>query len=387
MGKRLGMRNIFFLIAVIHLGSPLFAQPKLKVIPQGKKNFSNVIYSNYRSLVFSSMDPKFQYSLEKKKDFALMRSTESDSVLQKVPLSAKETVWVKDFLVKDSIAYYLYYDGIYTYPLSMKTINYEDRQEKALNYIPLNKLYDQIYCFNDTLVVTTAYNTYGAPYCAYTTIALNSFEEVMSQVVYIDAIGFSHLPSYFVSVSSQNIAITNCLKNSISIYNFKDPNPQYSLGNGQLLNPSIDSIPFETDVTKTPNVRKMVSEVSTFGYKINRFEGVFFMNDSLLVSVEKVKKSDDRILHFYSLELKENKWYYTGARKMKSGLRQFEKYGVISFSSSPQFICRNNKIHCIEIDLPSSVNSLSQGRRYINQLSTNELQNHPMSLYCYEILF
>jgi len=219
---------------------------------------------------------------------------------------------------------------------------------------PLNLSYDNVYCTSGKIVLTRCYNyatimgdTIFAEFRIFDTTNL---EFVYNKKIVHDAIGFTHLSSYFMDVNYGKVLLVNALKNNAYIFDINERMFENSAGDGAYLNKNISEIPFPTQIIPYTNPKVIVRDVSAFAKKIDRYEGGRFVNDSTLILVKKNKGKSingKRIISFYNLNSENGKWEFksnkTFKNKMISG-----RYGIFNFYYPIPLQIHNNHVYLSE---------------------------------------
>lgn len=201
-----------------------------------------------------------------------------------------------------------------------------------------------------------------------------------------DAIGFTHLPSYFINTGFNLVALTNALSNKIEIYDImKDSS--IIIGDLNLINNEIDSLPFITKIEPYTSAKGILMNVSDFGKSVDRFEGSFVLNRETIGVVLKTKGNNinsKRLLYIYSKDEYGN-WGHTKTFKYKNNLYS-KKYGLFQFYyPSGIKVIDENKISIVEFNIPNYVNSKLGLLRFKRNMSMDEPLKQ--AIYVYEIIY
>jgi hypothetical protein len=228
------------------------------------------------------------------------------------------------------------------------------------NEVLLKKHYENIFFTEDKLVITRCYNfataqndTLYANFCVFNPSELRLLYE--KNLVH-DAIGFTHLSSYFFDVNYGKVLFVNALKNKTLIFDLNHFDEINFIGDGVLLNPGIDHIPFDTKIIPYSNAKRNVKEVADFASKVDRFEGGRFVNDSIFLIVKKHKSKSirgKRSIIFYELNSISRQWEYKCTRKFENGFSS-KRYGIFQFFYPTLLKIQNNRLFVVEAYFPNA---------------------------------
>lgn len=265
-----------------------------------------------------------------------------------------------------------------------------------LHYKEYGDTYDNIYEANGKLILTNCSNIDGdegenweSPPCYAVIVDPMTLMIVKFLSIKHDAIGLTHIPNYFVDVNYKRLLLVHALTQKAYVYDLEnlDASPD-SLGSFKLLNEGISSLPFSTRIISyTTNARELVGRISQYADKINRMEGGFFLNDSTVVLVEKLKGpkfGGKRVLHFFKQNYLSQKWAHVYSRMIKESTNPHysKRYKFLGFTDYRGFIVKNNIIYMLGSELPTEVKSRAQLRKYYR---TNGFPQKSR-FYGYEIL-
>ena len=287
--------------------------------------------------------------------------------------------------IVNSKIYYLFSDGVIALPNRPKSVDFP-----SLDYLTnLDVIYYDISMQSNLLVMNSCYN-YATKdpdpaYCHYKVIDLEG-NSVKTAKLKHDAIGFTHLPSYFINTGFNLVALTNALSNKIEIYDITNDSSIIT-GNLNLINNEIDSLPFNTKIGPYTNAKGVLMNVSDFGKSIDRFEGCFVLNRETIGVVLKTKGNNinsKRLLYIYSKDEYGN-WGHTKTFKYKNNLYS-KKYGLFQFYyPSGIKVIDENKISIVEFNIPNYVNSKLGLLRFKRNMSMDEPLKQ--AIYVYEIIY
>lgn len=287
--------------------------------------------------------------------------------------------------IANSKIYYLFNDGIIALANSPKTEVFP-----SLDYLTnLDVIYYDLSIQSNVLVLNSCYNYAtkepGPVNCHYKVIDLDG-NSVKTGKLKHDAIGFTHLPSYFINTGFSLVALTNALSNKIEIYDIMNDS-SFIIGDLNSINNEIDSLPFNTKIEPYSNAKGVLMNVSEFGKTIDRFEGCFVLNRNTIGVVLKTKGNNinsKRLLYIYSKDEYGN-WGHTKTFKYKNNLYS-KKYGLFQFyyPSGIQVI-DESKISIVELNIPNYVNTKLGLLRFKRNVSMNKPLKQ--AIYVYKIIY
>jgi len=295
--------------------------------------------------------------------------------------------------VENGIVYYLFNNKVLKFQLPdnsrKKGLDFNTYEQNEYDMsIDVPSVYYDIHLQEEVIVLTSCYNYFvndsSVAKCLYKIFERENFHNIVDGEFEHDAIALSHLPSYFSDVNANRIVFTNALKNEAVIINVNDIDSPLVVGTSNLLNENIKKVPFNTTITKDVNARELIHNVSNFSKKINRIEGVSFVNDSTIMLVEKKKSISSRgkrTLYFYSLDSHDEKWNLVAKRKFKNK-QVSKKYGILQFYYPSGFEIIDGKLYIVEMDIPKELN---RKRAIHNFAKNNEEPN--FAIYEYKISF
>jgi|GEM_PF-2345297 hypothetical protein len=367
------IKNLFklnILILAVAISPKLFSQ-KLQVeflrnfcLDSSEYSTNNTIYEVFGNEIYYATSEGSALKIFKK-------DTQGDKNVFFLKKNIKD--YFLDFTIDSSGSFFLLFQTkLVKYQLNDENsiVSYKDIVAEA----PLNLSYDNVYCTSGKIVLTRCYN--------YATLEKDTlfaefslFDRTNLQLVYTkkivhDAIGFTHLSSYFMDVNYGKVLLVNALKNKAYIFNINERMSEDSAGDGAYLNKNISEIPFPTQIIPYTNPKAMVRDVSTFAKKIDRYEGGRFVNDSTLILVKKNKGKSingKRTISVYQLNDSIGNWEFksnkTFKNKMISG-----RYGIFNFYYPTHLKIHNNHVYLSEAYfLKTNVSKRKLKRAYMRE--------------------
>lgn len=378
---------LFFLLVVAFLPSLVFAQKKLNLNLVNRFPLDSVSYDQGR-VKYQITGDTIYYEKMSNGILTIYRKISSQgnsAPIFRYKISKKQ--YFLDFAVyKNQIYILAYYHQLMSFTLksSAKIVTEEDTNHS----ISLHFYYDRVYVTDGKIVLTKCYNNAvknkeDKIYCPYLVLATQDLSPIIENKLQHDAIGLTHLSgvSYY-DINYGKILFTDGLSNTAYIYNLQSKKPIASIGNGELLNKGIDSLPFSTKILYNTNGKGVVLKLIKLSKKINFIQYGAFLNDSTVFLVEEIKSKKNvrkRILSFYQKNRNEGKWKFIGKKKFRNKKDFSKSYGIFHFYSA-NISVTDNKVCFPEMYVPKSKDNVTKIKSYIK----NE-ENPIFCIYEYKI--
>lgn len=314
------------------------------------------------------------------------RPLQNDKLIFRFQLR-EEGKYFLDFVIEEeSNLYLLFQKELFYFKLKDDQLVYQLAESYKNQSFDTN--FSNIYRTNNKVVLTNCYNhavDEEDDKCPYLVLDKENLSKIKQENLPHDAIGLTHIPSYFYDVNYGKILFINTLKKQAFVYNLDDDSSVYTIGDGQLLNEGVEKLPFSTHIVPYTNAKDVVRNVSIYSKTINYIEGGFFLNDTTLFLVEKTKSkkiSSKRILHFYRYDKNKDEWNFYISKSFKNK-KHSKKYKMLQFYYSTGIQIKDNKLYFCELYLPKESINPFKINRYLSDIFNYE--NFIYGIYEYKI--
>ena len=386
--------SFIFILALVILSTPVFCQKKLKVELERKIVLENSDYYLYE-LNFKVINNHIFYLIQAENEINLYKKSLEDNSEHifhcitnpedigyiyafDVSKDEKQVVYTLDRDVclfdielaefKNSCAHFDESHIVYRSEFGFDNVSLTDNQINLGTcynfFIKKNNLDDEI------------------KYCRCIQLDRSSYKLLADIHFEHDAIAFTHLPHNFYDLLGNKVVFTHALAYNQLVYDGNNKT-KYKIGSERYLNEDYQSIPFESLITDGVDTKDVIKKASTFAKEIDRIEGTYFLNDTMLVVIEKKsgKNMDSkRILHFYAFDDNNKTWILKTKKSFKND-RISRRYSTLQFyySSGIQFV--GNKLYFSGLDIPLDI----KNKRSLERYSNSNFENQKYALYEYTI--
>jgi hypothetical protein len=332
---------------------------------------------------FQNLNSETYYSVQKGKSIKLFQvKGTSDSSWFDLTLNVGE--FFKSFIVDNEFEniYFLLQKSLLKFPLSNNNIY---NSSEAIGSVNLTEAYDNLYFESGKILLTRCYNEASVEldYSKSRVLLINPSDFTTERKLEFehDAIGLTHLASYYFDCNYGKLLFVNGLSDKFEIVSLNN-NYHWAVGSDKELNSGVDSIPFKTQIMPYSNAKEIVSNISKFASKINYFEGGSFLNDSTFFVVQKTKGNynSKRILWFYKLNQLTNEWMLVTKRNFYNPNINAD-YLIFQFYNSNGIDVKDNIISIVEYAIPNGIKSMKK----INQLIDKD-ENPHFKIYNFKLV-
>jgi hypothetical protein len=349
------------MIGTLFLCQSLFSQKRFNIEQLDKIVLDKCPYTGGGDCNYEIYNDTIYYTVRNGAFLTLYKKHVKDSISTdyQVINNRKGSIFYTDFVVdiNSNSIYYLFNNGVFHLPNKKTSIELD-----AQNYLFENSLvYYKLNIENNSLILSRCYNGFsnsGEPQKCHVKVVDFDGNIKLNEKFVHDAIALTHLPSYFIDAKFNKVVFTNALRDEIRVFNL-NTNSTKIVGDLDLLNEGIDSIPYNTIISEGVNAKQIIANVSGFAKTIDRIEGCLVLNENTICVVMKLKgKGIDskRIIKIFQKNINDI-WEHVSSFRFRNKIFS-KKYGLFQFYyPSGVKVIDENTLSFTEINLPNYVDS------------------------------